>query len=80
MWVCGLNEACLSLQAGLDSLGAVELRNSIAEALGGLDLPGTLVFDCPTPAAIAAHILRHHQPADGEKPNSVPECLFPIHI
>ena len=35
--------------------GAVELRTTIGRALG-LELPGTLVFDCPTAADIARHI------------------------
>ncbi|WP_189960072.1 type I polyketide synthase, partial [Streptomyces alanosinicus] len=50
-------------ELGFDSLSAVDFRNSLAEATG-LRLPPTLVFDYPTPAAVAEHFAEQLRPAD----------------
>ena len=43
------------MAAGLDSLAAAELQQSLAASLG-LTLPPTLIFDYPTISALAAHL------------------------
>ena len=45
------------MAAGLDSLGAVELRNTLRDRLGGLQLPSTLLYDHQSVSAIASFIL-----------------------
>ncbi len=43
------------MEAGLDSIGAVELRNSVASKYG-IDLPATISFDQPTVRALAEYL------------------------
>ena len=43
------------MEAGLDSLGSVELRNSLGSAFG-LELPATLTLDYPSVAALSQYL------------------------
>ena len=61
------------MEAGLDSLGAVELRNRLAARLGdAAELPDTLVFDFPTLRQIEAHLSARIQSKAAPVASTVP--------
>ncbi len=66
------------MSAGLDSLGAVELKSGLEGALS-LALPGTLVFDCACPGPALQLFVMQHRPRTAhlyQQGFSGARCLF----
>ena len=57
------------IQAGVDSLAAVELRNSLS-SMFAISLPATLIFDYPTIAAISSFVREMLLQKGNQKPSS----------
>ncbi|HEX8052620.1 MAG TPA: SDR family NAD(P)-dependent oxidoreductase [Thermoleophilaceae bacterium] len=63
-------------ELGFDSLSAVELRNRLAQ-VSGMRLPSTLIFDHPSPIAVARYLLSTLTPepaTDGEPSGQASEA------
>lgn len=54
------------MEAGLDSIGAVELRNDISTKFG-IELPATATFDYPSVDALAGFLVQQTTPIFGQQ-------------
>eukprot|EP00966_Prymnesium_polylepis_P229604 5312801-Prymnesium_polylepis.1 len=61
------------MEAGVDSLGAVDLRNLIQDKFGdGMSVPSTLLLDYPTARRLAKFLGSSAAPARGRTVASAP--------
>ena len=67
------------MEAGVDSLGAIEMRNQLQSATGGQSLPSTLVFEHPTARQLAI-VLQPKQSTSEVTAASVSNVLAGTHV
>ena len=63
------------MAAGLDSLGAVELRNAIQRSLE-IEVPSTFVFDYPTISAMASYVVRNTEIAIVDEDSVIGDAMI----
>lgn len=66
------------MEAGLDSLGAIDLRNALA-AQFSLELPPTVTFDYPTIPSLA-HFIASRISQESDAPSGLAEPSASVYI
>ena len=67
------------MEAGIDSLGAVEFRSQLSSQLGGAKLPESLIFDHPTLREIEAHVSSLSLAVTAAQPHGEQAAMGPLH-
>ncbi|KAB2576007.1 Phthiocerol synthesis polyketide synthase type I PpsA [Lasiodiplodia theobromae] len=65
------------VDAGVDSLGAIDFRNKLQKKIPGLRAPATLLFEHPTKAALL-EFLAKHAPAAATRQTPLPQQQVPV--